>query len=269
MKGGRFPWWGGGRRRASPEIKQVPATNIGGQAGSGPERDTLGRIKSREDSSASAPPGRDAPGERPAAPTGSAVRRLSRAVDWIVRVLAIAIVAVLLWFANFAQSIQLADVTSQLNPSPYIGSFVVTGAWHVDHDSVPLQVTGMLTESGAFVAVLELDTRPSGESRWQKQPACCQILGNSFTGSASLPAASAPDFGFQLVSIGDNTVLATGSLAVHVESFPGGSQLAINIIGGLGLIAVVLEILRLVVRRRSTPEPASSTRQGESNAKKQ
>ena len=72
---------------------------------------------------------------------------------------------------------------------------------------------------------------------------------------ANLRVASARAFDFQLVSVGDNTVLATGTLAIHVESFPGGSQLALNIIGGLGLIAVVLEILRLAVRRRTAPEP--------------
>lgn len=192
---------------------------------------------------------------------------MSRTVDWIVRILAIAIVVVLLWFANLARPVQLADADPQLTSSPYVGLFAVTVAGHVDNDSVPLQVTGMLTEYGAFVTVLELDTRPSGESRWQKQPACCTILGNSFGGSANLSVASARAFDFQLVSVGDNTVLATGTLAIHVESFPGGSQLALNIIGGLGLIAVVLEILRLAVRRRTAPEPAPSTGQGESNAK--
>ena len=41
------------------------------------------------------------------------------------------------------------------------------------------------------------------------------------------------------------------TLAVHLESFPGNSQLTINIIGGLRLIAAVLEILR------NAPENAS------------
>lgn len=239
MMGGRFPWFGGGHRSASADTK----------------RDISGWIKSRENSSAPAPHGRDAPIERPEAQGGSASKRFTRTVDWIEGVLAIAIVAVLLWLANLAQSVQLADVTSQLNPSPYIGSLVVTGAGHVDHSSVPLQVTRMLNESGAFAATLELDTRPSIESQWQKQPTCCTILGTSFTGSAALSVASARAFDFQLISSGDNTVFATGTFAVQVESFPGSSQLAINIIGGLGLIAVVLEFMRIVIRRRTTAEP--------------
>jgi hypothetical protein len=66
--------------------------------------------------------------------------------------------------------------------------------------------------------VLKLGTRPSGEPRWQAQPACCTIQGNSFDGSAGLSAASAQAFDFQLVSGGDNTVLATGTLAVHLTA---------------------------------------------------
>lgn len=190
-------------------------------------------------------------------------------INWILRILATAIVGALLWFANFAQPVQLADVTALLSPTPDINSFAVTGTGHVAQGSVPLQLTGMLTQAESFVAALELDTRPSGESPWQKQPACCQLVGNSFTGSANLPVASAPDFDYQLVSIGDNIVLATGTFAVHAESFPGGSQLAINIIGGLGLIAIVEPLLRFMVRRDTTPDPALSTGQGGSNAKKQ
>jgi hypothetical protein len=186
--------------------------------------------------------------------------------------LTIVIVVVLLWFANFAQPVQLADVTPQLDSSLYIGLFAVTAAGHVDHGSVPLQVTGTLNESGAYVTVLDLVTRPSGASRWQKQPVCCTILGSSpmgssFTGSANLSVASAQTFDFHLVSGGgDNTVLATGTLAVHLESFPGGSQLAINIIGGLGAMGTLLGIWGLVPERRTAAEPAPSPMQGDPDA---
>jgi hypothetical protein len=189
-------------------------------------------------------------------------------VDWILRFLAIAIVVVLVWFANLGRPVQFADITGQPKTSPYIDSFVLTGAGRVDQGSVPLHVTGMLTEAGAFATVLELDTQQSGQSRWQKS-ACCDLLGKSFDGSANLSVVSAQALDFQLVSIGDyghNTVLTTGTLTVDLESFPGGSQLAINIIGGLGAAAVVLEILRLVVRRRTAIKPVPSTGQGEPNA---
>jgi hypothetical protein len=132
-----------------------------------------------------------------------------------------AIAVVLVWWAYFAQPVQLADVTPQLNSSLYLGPFAVTGGADVGHGNVPLQVTGMLTEAAGFVAALELDTRPSGEPSWQKQTACCTLLGSSFTGSASLSVASAQAFDFQLVSVGNSIVLATGTLAVHLESFPG------------------------------------------------
>lgn len=207
--------------------------------------------------------GRDAPRGGSVVTAGRAAKRLNTTVGWIVPVLAIAIVGALVWFAYLAQPVQLANVTTQLNPSPYIDSFVVAGTGHVDQGSVPLRVTGMLTEAGTSVAALELDTRPSGESPWQKQPTCCTLLGSAFTGSASLSVASTRAFDFQLVSASDNIVLATGTLAVHLESFLGDSQLAINLIVGLGLAAVVLEILRLVLRPRTAPESASSTRQGE------
>lgn len=204
---------------------------------------------------------------------GRAAKRFNMTVGWTdltLRILAAVIVVVLIVFANLARPVQLADITPLLDPSLYLGPFAVTGGGHVDHGSVPLQVTGVLTEAAGFVDALELDTRPSGGSGWQKQPGCCTILGSSFSGSASLSVASARAFDFQLVSIGDNNPpLATGTLTVHVESFPGGNQLAINIIAGLGLAAVVLPILRLVVRRRTTPEPAPSTTQGEPNAKEQ
>lgn len=182
---------------------------------------------------------------------GRAANRFNTMVDWMVRVLAIAIAVLLIVFANIAQPVQLADVTAQLDPSLYVGPLAVTGGGHVDHGSVPLQVTGILDEAGSSVAALELDIRPSGEFFWQKQPACCTILGSAFTGSASLSVASGQAFDLQLVSVGDDTVLATGSLTVHLESFPGGSQLAINIIAGLGLIAVALEFLRFVLRPRT------------------
>ncbi len=94
-------------------------------------------------------------------------------------------------------------------------------------------------------------------------------MGSAFTGSASLSVASAQAFDFQLVSVGDNTVLATGTLTIRLESFPGGSQLAINIIAGLGLMAVALEFLRFVVRPRPHSERAPTTRQGESDAEEQ
>jgi len=191
---------------------------------------------------------------------------LRRKVDWI-RGLAIAIVIGLLWFANLARPVQIPNATSQLSPSNYIGSFSAIAAGHVDHGSVPLQVTGMLSEYGAYVDKIELDTRPSGQSPWRKQ--ACSIAENSFSCSTNLTVVSALAFDFQLVSIGDNTMLANGTLAVHLESFPGGSQLAINIIAGLGLIAVVLPILRLVFRRRAAPEPGPIVRQGEPNAKEQ
>jgi hypothetical protein len=205
----------------------------------------------------------------PVVTAGPAANRFNTTVDWIVRFLAIAIVVLLIVFANLAQPVQLADITPQLNPSLYVGPLAVTGGGHVDHGTVPLQVTGMLTEAGSFVAALELDIRPSGGSRQQKQPSCCTILGSAFTGSASLSVASANAFDFQLISMGDNTVLATGTLTVHLESFPGGIQLAINIIAGLGLIAVALEFLRFVVRPRPHSERAPKTRQGESSANEQ
>jgi hypothetical protein len=228
-----------------------------------------GVATSDEHSRASTPLRRNASGKRPVVPAGRAANRFSTTVDWIVRVLAIAIVVLLVVFANLARPVEFADVTPQTAPSLYLGPFAVTGGGHVDHGSVPLQVTGILTEAGSFVAELELETRPSGEFVWQKQSACCTLLGSAFTGSASLSVASAQTFDFQLVSVGDDTVLATGTLTVYLESFPGGSQLAINIIAGLGLIAVALEFLRFVFRPRTTPEPAPSTKQGEFNASKQ
>lgn len=228
-----------------------------------------GIATSDEHSRASTPLRGNTPNEGPVASGGRTANRLNTAADWIVRVLVIAIAVVLVWWANVAQPVQLADVTSQLNPSLYLGPFTVTGGGHVDHGSVPLQVTGILTEAGSFVAAVELETRPSGEFFWQKQSACCTILGSAFTGSASLSVASAQAFDFQLVSVGDDTVLATGTLTVHLESFPGGSQLAINIIAGLGLIAVALEFLRFVLRPRTIPELAPSTKQGEFSAKDQ
>jgi hypothetical protein len=208
---------------------------------------------------------------QPAAASGSAGRRLNETADWIVwiaPILALAITAVLFWFANLAQPVQIADVTLQPNSSIYLGPLVVTATGRVDHGGVPLQVTGMLTGAASSVAAIELDTRPSGESLWQKQPACCQITGNLLSGSADLPAASAPDFDFQLVSTGDNPVLATGILTVRTQSFPGGSQLAINFTGTLGAIAAFLEFARLASRWHTTPEPVLSPIQGESNAKK-
>ena len=189
-------------------------------------------------------------------------------IDW-GRVLAIALVIGLLWFASLARPVLVPDVTSQLSPTPFISSFSATGAGHVEHGNVPLQVTGILSEYGAYADKIELDTRPSGESRWQKQ--ACSITGSSFSCSTNLTVSSALAFYFQLVSIGDGNVLATGPLTVNLESFPGGSQLAINIIGGLGLIAVVLEILRLF--RRSTASEsvntAPSSKRGEPNAEEQ
>jgi len=186
----------------------------------------------------------------------------------------IAIAVVLVWLANSVQPVQLANITPQLAPqSNYIGLFAMTVAGHVDHGSVPLQVTGTINQSGTFAAVLELDTRPSGISRWHRQPACCTILssssaGSSFAGSASLSVASPQTFEFQLVSSdGDNTVLAAGTLAVRLESFPGPSKPAINIIiGGLGLIAALSEIWRLWPRPRAPAEPAPLNGQGEPDA---
>lgn len=233
------------------------------------ERDNFTQIKSRGYPPGSAPLGKDGPNERPVVTAEPSANRFNTTIDWIVRFLAIAVVALLIVFANLAQPVKLADITLQLNPSLYIGPFTVTGGGHVDHGTVPLQVTGILTEAGSFVDALELDIRPSGGSRQRKQSNCCTILGSAFTGSANLPVVSAQTFDFQLVSVGDDTVLANGILTVRLESFPGGSQLAINIIAGLGLIAVVLEFLRLVVRPRPQSEGAPITILGESDAEEQ
>jgi hypothetical protein len=233
--------------------------STGSQASSDPEPYSR-PDQFRENSDAPAPLGKDPPGGGPVVTPGRATKRLNTTVDWPLRVLAIAIVVILVCFANFAQPVQRADVTPQLNPSLYIGPYAVTGGGHVDQGSVPLQVTGVLTGAGGFVSALELDTRPSGgSSPWQNQRACCTLLGSSFTGSASLSVASAQAFDFQLVSTGNNIVLATGTVTVHLESFPGGSQRAINIIGGLGAAAVLLEVLRLWRRRRTGPKPAPPT----------
>jgi hypothetical protein len=271
MKGRLFLWCGGGRRKAPTGIKHAPAVSTGKQAISDPKQGIPGPINSRENSGAPAPPGEDPPGGGPVVTNGRAAKPFNVVVDWTVRVLAIAIAVVLVLWAYAAQPVQLADVTPQLNSSSslYLGPFAVTAGGHVDHGNVPLQVTGMLTGAAGFVDVLELDTRPFGEPSWQKQTACCLLLGSAFTGSASLSVASAQAFDFQLVSVGNSVVLATGTLAVHLESFPGGSQQAINIIAALGAAAVVLEFLRFVSRsfRRPTgPEPAQLTRQGEPDA---
>jgi hypothetical protein len=174
------------------------------------------------------------------------------------------------WLANVAEPVQLANIAPELTSSTYVGLLAVTTAGHVDQGSVPLQITGTLNASAGFVTVVELDTRPSGESRWQKQPACCTILEASFTGSADLRVASARTFEFQLVSGGDQTVLAAGAIAVQLESYPSGSQRATNIIGGLGgglgLITVLPQIWGSLPKRRSAPESAPLTRRGESDA---
>src|SRR6266849_4678499 len=94
MKSERFPRCGGGRRRGSPEIEQVPAASTGSPASSDPGRDITGPIKSRENPGAPAPPGANAPGERPAAPTASTGKRLNTTADWPLRVLALVIVGV-------------------------------------------------------------------------------------------------------------------------------------------------------------------------------
>lgn len=198
------------------------------------------------------------------------VKRRTGVVDLAGRILAIITVGGLVWLANIAEPIQLASIVPGLTSSTYIGLLAVTTAGHVDHGSVPLQIAGTLNASADFVAVVELDTRPSGESRWQQQPACCTILDASFTGSADLRVASARTFEFQLVSGGDQTVLAAGVVAVQLESYPGGSQQAVNIIGGLGgglgLITVLPQIWGSLPRRRSAPESAPLTRKGESDA---
>jgi hypothetical protein len=179
----------------------------------------------------------------------------------------IAIVGVLIWFANFAQPVQVADATVLLTPSPYVGLLTMTVAGHVENNSVPLQVTGTFALAGASTTMLELQTRPFGEPSWNPQSECCAIVGNTFGGSASLSATSAQDFEFQLTSVGDNILLAHGTIQVHLESFPGGSQIAINIIGGLGVLAAFADIVRLVWQHR-TSKANQSTGRGESNAKK-
>ncbi len=142
---------------------------------------------------------------------------MNKRADWILGVLTVAVVGLLIWFANLGHPVQFAGVTEALNPSLYIDSFVLTGGGHVDQGSVPLQATGMLAPAGTFATALELDTQPSGQSRWQKQSACCQLLGNSFTGSASLSVASARAFDFELVSVGDNNNTERYSIPHMIE----------------------------------------------------
>lgn len=183
MKGGRLPQCGGARRRGSPEIKQIPATG-GWTSRKAVENGRLyyAGLRDRQ-------------------------RRRHRRGLGLVGVF------------RSACSTRRRHPAAKLTPLPR--TVRRDGGADVGHGNVPLQVTGMLTEAAGFVAALELDTRPSGEPSWQKQTACCTLLGSSFTGSASLSVASAQAFDFQLVSVGNSIVLATGTLAVHLESFPG------------------------------------------------
>ena len=181
---------------------------------------------------------------------------MRRAADLVTFTLAVAITATLGYFAHIAESIQLADISVQPAVRDRIRTLEVKAAGRVDHGAVPVLITGSIDDP--TVSRLTLITTAPGSTAAPTQTDCCAVSKLAFIGTAQLgtprsPVTRTPLVAFQLVPAGGNRIVASGTIAVHVESYPGGNQLANDIILGLSLFATVISLLRL--RRPQNPAP--------------
>jgi hypothetical protein len=153
----------------------------------------------------------------------------------------------LIYNAIIADPIRIADVTAQPTfQDPSIGNLDVHATGRLEQGLVPVAVSGSISDPS--VSGLTLITGPPGSAVLsQQQKGCCTISDMTFVGTAQLGTAHSPltrtsVVPFRLVSSDGNTLEAAGSLAVNVESFPGGSPLAYQIIGVLSILATVIAV---------------------------
>ena len=187
-----------------------------------------------------------------------------------VLLLCVAGFAALFYYAYFADPIQIPGVTPQpafLNSS--IGNLDIHATGRLKQGLVPLSVSGSIFDPS--ISRLTLVTGPPGGAVLsQVQPNCCAISGMTFVGTAQLGSAESPVTGtsvvpFRLVSSDGNTSEAAGSLAVNVDSFPGGSPVAYMIIAGLSLLATLIAIAQVVFppeRQAAAGPPSPGRRPG-------
>lgn len=161
----------------------------------------------------------------------------------------ISITGSLFYYAYYADPSQIAVVTPQpVSKDPSIGPLDIRAMNGLEHGLVQVAVSGSISDLS--VSRLTLITgAPGSADLSQRQATCCVISDMTFVGTAQLGTEESPITGtsvvpFQLVSSGSDTVEVAGSLAVSIESLPGGSPLAYKIIDGLGIFATMIAIVQ-------------------------
>jgi len=179
-------------------------------------------------------------------------RRLFGAVPSLCFLLIIALA--LFYYANLAQPIQLATETPQLITPASISNLDVQSASQVRNGQVQLVVSGLITDP--TVSQLTLLTLAPGSADWRPQAGCCAISGRNFAGTAVIGAPPSPltntqVIAFRLISSGDATE-AQGAIAVTIDSFPSGSKLALNVVGVLSMLAILVTLAQYLLAPPST-----------------
>jgi hypothetical protein len=176
-------------------------------------------------------------------------RRGGKLLSFVLLLCVTSITVSLFYYAYLADPAQIAVVTPQpVFKDPSIGPLDIRAMNGLKHGLVPVAVSGSISDLS--VSRLTLITgSPGSADLSQKQTTCCVIADMTFVGTAQLGTAESPITGtsvlpFQLVSSGSNTVEVAGSLAVSIESLPGGSPLAYKIIGGLSIFATLIAIVQ-------------------------
>lgn len=178
-------------------------------------------------------------------------RRWGKLLSFVLLLCIAGVTGSLFVYAYLADPTQIAIVTPQPSfKDPSIGPLDIRALNGVKQGLVTVAVSGSISDLS--VSRLTLFTGPPGSADLsQEQTTCCVISDMTFVGTAQLGTAESPIIGtsvipFQLVSSGNNTLEAAGSLAVSIESLPGGSPLAYKIIDGLSILATMITIMQVL-----------------------
>jgi hypothetical protein len=153
------------------------------------------------------------------------------------------------YYGYIAEPVQIAGVTLQPTILSGVSAVNVQTVGRVDNGLLTLEIHGIITDPSADR--LTLITRAPASAVDQVQINCCWISGQTFMGIVQLGTSASPVTGisaiaFRLMSTGTDTTEAAGTLAVSVESLPGGgSKVAIDIIALLSLLATLITVVQL------------------------